>query len=835
MATESSIVIKKIVPYLQHRGYNLDDNLYFGERALNEQEAAGFVDILVKRSPKSTKTLFLIEAKRDTAKLNARHRDQALRYGSVIDVPFVVTTNGAEFELYNVSTKKKLKFNGSVIGKVPHYQNLDNALAQFKANPLLDNIVFSSDQSLPFRPGLSLPQLHALIRRCHNTIRDVEKDEEEIFSDFSKLLFLKLLEEKEDRKELDFDLPYTYRFFELAQRRNEPDQVKDAILRMMEKVVNLREYGDVMTPHLRMQKPATYLKVVTELSKASFSDSELDVRGSVFEYFVKTSLKGKKLGQFFTPRPLVRFMLSLLPLDTIITDLYDPNTTVRVIDPACGSGGFLLAGMNHLLQKVQADNASYSATRAKQLIDRIRKDVFWGAEANQAVASTAKMNMIIAGDGFANIKHGDSLTQQVPFLGIGRDEVPQADFVISNPPFGMSETKSMPVEDLALYDVPITKSQALFVQKMIKIAKPGARICTVIDEGMLNTANMTRIRKYVVDNCYVDAVVSLPDVTFRPNKINVKCGVLLLTKKTTDDEGQDFPIRMIELETLSYDAQGEETREVSIDQIIGLVKARWKDIGRLALNEDDTGGIFRSYPLEVSDVVSRENVRLDFKYYDPATLQLLAELRDKGAVPVSAVATEKVKRGKSPLKAEYNLDESGEIKVVKAGNIGKVGLTGEFDTVLSDVYERLKDAQLREGDLLLASTGEGTLGKAAVYRMPNAAIADGHVTIIRLNEARYDPEYLAWYLRSDYGKQQIYRLFTGTTGLIELPEDEAGQILILAPEDVSEQRLLAVEWTEQIKAAEALESQAKDRRRAAAQSFLNSLNESLKVPQSPGV
>src|SRR5260370_502634 len=127
MGTEASIVIKKIVPYLHRRGYSLDDNHYFAERAESEQERAAFVDILVKRSARSNKVLFLIEAKRDTARLNSNHRDQALRYGKVLLVPFVVTTNGAEFELFNVETEKKLKFNGSVIGKVPHYQNLDNA------------------------------------------------------------------------------------------------------------------------------------------------------------------------------------------------------------------------------------------------------------------------------------------------------------------------------------------------------------------------------------------------------------------------------------------------------------------------------------------------------------------------------------------------------------------------------------------------------------------------------------------------------------------------------------------------------------------------------------
>ena len=398
--------------------------MFFGERAENEQERIGFVDILVKRSPRAKQPLFIIEAKRDSARLNAAHRKQAIGYGKVLNCSLVVVTNGEDFELYNVGTGKRLKINGSVIGKVPLYSRLDAVLRQLKENAFLDNIDLVADSSLPYRPGLNLQQLHALIRRCHNTIRNVEKDEENVFSDVSKLLFLKLLEEKQDRGVLGFTLPYTYRFHELAQRGSSPDQVKDAVLSMMRQVVSLPSYGDVMTPALFMEKPATFLKVVSELSKADFSDSELDVRGSVFEYFVRLSLKGRRLGQFFTPRPLVRFMLSILPIEQTIPDLLDPEAHPMVLDPACGSGGFLLAAMNILLEKVESETGTtYSAQRADWLKQRIKREVFWGADANQRIASTAKMNMIIAGDGFANIRHGDSLTEDVDFLKVRQRSV----------------------------------------------------------------------------------------------------------------------------------------------------------------------------------------------------------------------------------------------------------------------------------------------------------------------------------------------------------------------------------------------------------------------------
>ena len=826
MATEMTTVIKKIVPYLQRRGYSLDDNMFFGARAENEQESAGFVDILVRRSKKAQKALFLVEAKRDTAKLGKPHREQALNYGKVLGVPFVVVTNGEEFELHNTVTRRKSKVNGSVIGKVPRYNQLDAVLAQFRAVPQLDNVDLSGDDSLPFRPGLNLPQLHALIRRCHTAIRNVEKDEENVFGDVSKLLFLKLLEEKQDRGEIDFELPYSYRFHELAQRKKAPDQVKDAVLSMMNQVISLPRYGEVMTPTLNMQHATTFLKVVTELSKANFTDSELDVRGSVFEYFMRVSLKGRRLGQFFTPRPLVRFMLSLVPLEQVVPDLLDPDAKPTIIDPACGSGGFLLASMNLLLRKVEEERGTtYANDRADWLAKRIKRDVFWGVDANHRIASAAKMNMIIAGDGFANIRHGDSLTENVDFLRVSHRTLPLADFVLTNPPFGMSEADTLMDADLALFSIQMTKTQALFLQKMVEVTKPSGHICTVIDDGMLNTKAMTRIRQHLLDRCFVDAVIRLPEVTFQPNRINVRSSVLLLTRKPHEDAIQEHPIRMIDLRQVGYTSTGEEDPATPIEDVIDVVRARWDDIARIEIQAEDTGDAFVSYPLGTQDVLGAEGLRLDFKFYDPATLATINELRSAGARPLGELVTAPVKRGRSPLKAEYNVDKTSPVIVVKAGNVGKEELARDFDTITETVYERLKDAQLRQGDLLLASTGEGTLGKAVVYDRETDAVADGHVTVLRLIDD-LNPEYVVWFLRSPFGQSQINRLFTGATGQIELPEDAVKQLLILTP-DKHEQERLAADWSRGINEANALETEAQARRKEATEAFVGALRDKM--------
>ena len=126
----------------------------------------------------------------------------------------------------------------------------------------------------------------------------------------------------------------------------------------------------------------------------------------------------------------------------------------------------MLAAMNVLLEKVDSETGTtYTVERAERLRERIKRDVFWGADANQRIASTAKMNMIIAGDGFANIRYGDSLTDDIDFLRIRHREVGLADYVLTNPPFGMSEAETLTAEDFALFPVYITKAQGLFFKR----------------------------------------------------------------------------------------------------------------------------------------------------------------------------------------------------------------------------------------------------------------------------------------------------------------------------------------------------------------------------------
>lgn len=196
-----------------------------------------------------------------------------------------------------------------------------------------------------------------------------------------------------------------------------------------------------------------------------------------------------------------------------------------------------------------------------------------------------------------------------------------------------------------------------------------------------------------------------------------------------------------------------------------------------------------------SEQVAKDaTVRMDLKYWLPSVVgrvQALEALR----VPTleSLNVLPETTRGKSPSADLYVDARDGFARVLKAGSsitsFGEIAHVDEHtDFIERDEYEKSPEAsKLKRGDTLLASTGTGTLGKAAVYESDEPAVADGHVTIIRVDDAEVLPTYLADYLRAGFGREQIERLYTGSTGLIELAPQQVDEILVELPK-ISQQR-----------------------------------------------
>ncbi len=552
---------------------------------------------------------------------------------------------------------------------------------------------------------------------------------------------------------------------------------------MIGKICEKTPYGDVLSEPIHLRNAKTYMYIVRQLAGVSFNDSSIDSKGAAFEYYVRATLKGKKLGQYFTPRPVVHLMSILIGQKKIINSL--AHGKVKVLDPACGTGGFLVFLLQQNRGAIQAayEKGELTSTARDSLTKRLLQETFYGGDANDGVASAAKMNMIIAGDGHTNIQPEDSLTKSATLWSV---DAPDVDVLITNPPFGTSETESLTADDMAQFPVRSGKGQHLFLQKMVICTVPGGDICTVIDEGVLNTESGADLRKWVFQHCRVKAIVLLPEETFKPNKINVRSSVVWLQKREIPDIDQEdnYNVKFIRIESLGYYGSGDLVRGFDTEKLHREVED-WIRKGE----GTKAGYQWSGFSVESKQIVSDSTCRLDLKYWNPTVRDALMELKGRGHPAIGNMNLIETRRGKSPPADTYVDRDEGFALVVKAGsNISRFGeLIAEGDYIEKNIFEDYASLALQDGDILVASTGTGTLGKCCVFRADIEAIPDGHVTVIRLDQERYYPEYVCDYMRIGFGHIQIQRLFTGSTGLIELTPDQVESVLIEVPESRAEQ------------------------------------------------
>ena len=609
--SETDTVIKRILPYLTRRGYDIEKDIDFETATKHpERYSKGYVDLLVTAG--KTKSQFLIEAKRSSKRLTENDAKQAIDYGIANKVPFVVVSNGRDIRSYNTKNKQPIRWNGILTEKIPNKDQLPAVMRVLKSNAdATDLPLGTGTNSLPFRPGLPLKQLNALFARCHGAIRKIEKNEETAFDDFSRLLFLKLLEEKTDTS--DFVLPYSYRFHELAARpESEADQVRDAVEQMIRTIKDKTDFGDVIGARLNLKNAKTFRYLVSQLAAVSFQDSSLDSKGVAFEYFVRATLKGKKLGQYFTPRPVVRLVSMLIGQQKVYNSLLIGEQP-KVLDPACGTGGFLVFFMQDALVKAKEARDSKLLTQSAYdtLCTRLKKDTFFGSDANEGVASSAKMNMIIAGDGHTNICAEDSLAKSARNWSVAE---PDCDIIVANPPFGTSESDSLDKNDWDQYPLRLSKGQQLFLQKMVLSTKAGGDICTVIDDGLLNTASSRELRNWLFQHTKVRTVVRLPEDTFKPNKINVRSSVVLLTKreKADIDLDDEYDVKFVDLHSLGYYGSGETIRGFDLDGMLAEIER--EAIGS-SCHELRIGQNWSAFDVSTNTIKTDSTYRLDLKYW----------------------------------------------------------------------------------------------------------------------------------------------------------------------------------------------------------------------------
>ncbi len=389
-------------------------------------------------------------------------------------------------------------------------------------------------------------ELTRRFKQAHNSLwGGGELNPSEAFDELDKLIFCKIWDERKPRKKGE---AYDFQIF--AEKDEELTNKK-----LQERIQALYEEGrkrdpEVFKDNIRLN-PEKLRTVVGYLESIHLGNTDLDSKGRAFETFMGSFFRGD-FGQYFTPRPIVDFIVKTLPI----------THNSLVLDTSCGSGGFLL----HALEKVrkQADEYYQEGTveHHKHWHDFAEKNLY-GIEINEQIARTAKMNMIIHDDGHTNVIATDGLLPiddikdqdgNIKQLGIYSRTKNQGfaynrfDFIITNPPFGsnikQTEQAYMHQYGYAQKDTdwlnPNSKksdrdnqsTEILFIEQCHKFLSAGGYLAIVIPDGILTNSSLQYVRDGIEDKFRIVAVISLPQTAFQATGAGVKSSVMFLKKYT---------------------------------------------------------------------------------------------------------------------------------------------------------------------------------------------------------------------------------------------------------------------------------------------------------------
>lgn len=411
----------------------------------------------------------------------------------------------------------------------------------------------------PNRGSLKAAESDALLftfRRCHNYIAANQGLQKlDAFGEFLKLIFCKIEDERSD------DLQF-YATTQEWQTLNGQMKVRERLGKLFKEVRNA--YSAIFERNEQIKlEPPVLAYIVSQLQAYSLLESEVDVKGKAYEEIVGSNLRGDR-GEFFTPRNVCQMAIKML----------DPGPGDLVLDPACGTGGFLTVAMNHVRAKITlAEQRKWRNAESPtpiEMAELIRKESEYlrksivGIDFNPNLVKAAKMNMVMNNDGSGGLYQGNSL--QRPSLWSealrDRDLLGKVDILFTNPPFG---TK-LPIMDhgtLEQYQLArawdyngdkdiwfprqpttLTRSQPpeiLFLERCVQFLKPGGRLAIVLPDSILGNPGLAHVREWIFEQTRVLASIDLHPDTFQPHN-STQTSLLVLQRKAP---------REIELETVA--------------------------------------------------------------------------------------------------------------------------------------------------------------------------------------------------------------------------------------------------------------------------------------------
>lgn len=432
---------------------------------------------------------------------------------------------------------------------------------------------------------------------CHNHIYVNDgMQKQPAFFELLKVIFCKIEDER--------NIPNPLEFYTTSEERSNPDgqlTVKKRISKIFDRVK--KRHGKIFDANDEIKlAPRSLAYIVSELQKYSLLNTNIDIKGKAYEEIVGANLRGDK-GEFFTPRNVMK----------MVVEMINPQLDETVLDSSCGTGGFLVTAMTHVIAKLESEfseqigkeKKDWDGDSIRAFQDRISEMAshnYFGFDINPDLVKATKMNMVMNNDGSGNILQNNSLlpphewtddfrTRFAEALGINKSEIRNHstleffDVIVTNPPFG----SKIPIKDesiLKQFELAHiweknkktgawTKTErlqssvapeVLFIERCTQLLKPDGRMGIVLPDSILGSPGLGYIREWMIQNHRIIASIDLHVDTFQPRN-GTQTSVLFLQKKTQAQKDKeeksgamaDYNIFMAMVEKVGHDKRGNPT------------------------------------------------------------------------------------------------------------------------------------------------------------------------------------------------------------------------------------------------------------------------------------
>ena len=685
---EEEVRQKYICRLVDSYGYDL--KLMTQELKVNNSsrgQGRAMADIVIWKSEQDKEDenspIIVIECKAEYLTIREEDYFQGSNYASWAGADFFVTTNLKETKIFQV-IKGKIPKRLKEIIDIPNFSMVNN-----------DKKI---EELLKQTKSFTRDEFSKLLTKCHNIIRNNDRlSPEAAFDEISKILFIKIRYERNNDKTQLFSLD---EFTKDRISYEKYTKIPEFYQFLFEKTKEEFKDDDLFSEYEKMRiKEGSFEAIVEELQKYNLSITSDDVKGIAFEQFLGKTFRGD-LGQFFTPRTVVDFM----------NDILDPREGEVICDPCCGSGGFLIKSFEYVRSQIEEDIQKEKESIKKKFYDeeyeksndkekakidqkinklfsklngeldknieksRLRElsyNCIYGTDANPRMSRTAKMNMIMHGDGHGGVHHNDGL------LNVNGIFENRFDVILTNPPFGSRIEKSLKITEedrltdknrikiyqerygkeiyddaqsqindninkslLSLFDTGklSTLTEVLFIDRCLNLLKAGGRMGIVLPEGVLNNSNLQKVRDYVESRAKIILITSIPQDVFIASGATVKPS-LLFFKKFTDDESKEYKNITTKATKLIKDKYKNQLNEIEIQ----LSKK-----GKEALKADEK----KKLKKDKKDLESKITVEIKAEVKDKFNYEIpIAEVEKAGISTTGA----KIENELIPLEKEFKI------------------------------------------------------------------------------------------------------------------------------------------------------------------------------------